>query len=730
VKTALSQHTRRSFLKASAGATGGLVVAFTVPLGGNRFAFAAESAADGAAAKALPKLPAPNVFLRVGTDDQITVLLSQTESGQGVWTTLPMLIAEELDADWTKIRVQHAPNDPAYNHLIWGYQVTGGSTSTWSEFDRYRQAGAVARTLLVEAAAKRGGLRADECRTENGMVIAGTKRWHYGELAAVAAKLAAPTTVTLKEPSEWKIIGQSPKRLDSPQKTNGQAVYGLDVHFDGLMTALLIRCPVPGATIESVNSAACRAVPGVRDVVQVPSGVAVIADHFWAAKRGRDALEVHWNLGAAGKQLDSEALVNLFRSELEKPGAIAASAGDINSGMAEATKTIDAEFKFPYLAHATMEPLNYAVRISADKCEMWTGTQGPGIDAFIASQITGLQPNQIVIHNQFLGGSFGHRTDFDSHTAAEAVQVAKAAGRPVKTVWTREDDTRGGYYRPAYLHRVHIGIDSKGRPVAWQHSIVGQSILSSSAILAKMFIKNGVDATSVEGTADSPYLKNIPHHRIELHSPQLPIKTNPWRSVGNSHNAFVMETLIDELAQIAGKDPVVYRRELLDGAPRHLAALNLAAEKAKWGSPLAPGRARGVAVHAAFGSFVAQVAEVSIENNTIRVHRVVCAIDCGLAVNPDGVKAQMESGIVFGLSAALYGSLTLKNGVVVQSNFHDYRLLRLNEMPRVEAYIVPSTERMGGVGEPGVPPIAPAVANAVAVLTGKRLRELPLKLSA
>jgi isoquinoline 1-oxidoreductase beta subunit len=405
----------------------------------------------------------------------------------------------------------------------------------------------------------------------------------------------------------------------------------------------------------------------------------------------------------------------------------AANAGDVASALGKAAKTIDAEYAVPYLAHAPMEPLNATVRIGRAKCEIWTGTQFQTLDQHLAAKITGLKPEQVEIHTTFLGGGFGRRATPTSDFVTEAVQVAKAAGVPVKTVWTREDDVRGGYYRPAYVHRAQIGLGSDGLPTAWHHAIVGQSITAGTPF-EPFTVKNGIDATSVEGVADSPYLKSIASHRVDLHSPKLAVPVLWWRSVGHSHNAFVMESLIDELAQAAGKDPVEYRRALLKGHSRHLGALNLAAEKAKWGTPAPQGRARGVAVHESFGSYVAQVAEVSVEKNVIRVHRVVCAIDCGVAVNPEGVRAQIESGVAFGLGAALHSALTFKDGRVQQSNFHDYRVLRLDEMPVVEVHIVPSTEKMGGVGEPGVPPIAPAVANAVAVLTGQRLRELPLRL--
>jgi len=410
-------------------------------------------------------------------------------------------------------------------------------------------------------------------------------------------------------------------------------------------------------------------------------------------------------------------------------GAIAAQAGNVTGGFAKAAKTIEADYAVPYLAHATMEPLNCTVRISGNKCEIWTGTQFQTMDQQVAARITGLKPEQVEIHTTFLGGGFGRRATPTSDFVSEAVHVARAAKAPVKTVWTREDDMHGGYYRPAYVHRARIGLGGDGMPMVWHHVMVGQSITTGTPF-EPFTVKNGVDTTSVEGVADSAYLKSVPNHRVDLHSPKLGIPVLWWRSVGHSHTGFVMESLIDELAQAAGKDPLEYRRALLKEHPRHLAALNLAAEKANWGTPVPKGRGRGIAVHESFGSYVAQVAEVSVEKNAIRVHRVVCAIDCGVAVNPEAVRAQMESGISFGLGAALYSELTFKDGRVQQSNFHDYRVLRLDEMPVVEVHIVPSTDKMGGVGEPGVPPIAPAVANAVAALTGQRLRELPLRLSA
>ena len=717
----LTRFSRRDFLKAGTLLGGGLVIGFVVP-GAKRFAQAAAPAA------AAGKLPQPNAFLRIAADDSVTVQIAHSEMGQGIWTTLPMLIAEELDADWSRMKVEHAPAAPAYAHTMFGMQMTGGSSSTWSEFERYRQAGAMARALLVQAAAQRFGVKPADCRTENGVVICGAQRARYGELAEAAAALPTPTTVVLKEAKDWKLIGKATKRLDSPEKITGRAAFGIDIQFPGLLTAVVARPPVFGASVKSFDASKARAVPGVRDVVQVPSGVAVVADHFWAAKLGRDALAIDWNPGP-NAALDTASLEQEFSRLADTRGMTAAKAGDAARAIKKAAKTLDADYRVPYLAHAPMEPLNCAVKIEADRCEIWTGTQFQTMDQMVAAQIVGLKPEQVQIHTTFLGGGFGRRATPTSDFVSEAVQVAKAAGKPVKTVWTREDDVRGGYYRPAYLHRIRVGVGKDGLPTAWRHSVVGQSIVAGTP-MEPMMVKDGIDATSVEGVSDSPYLKEIPAHRVELHSPRTGIPVLWWRSVGHSHTAFAMEGMIDELAVAAGEDPVAFRRRLLKRHPRHLGVLNLAAEKSGWGSPLPAGRARGIAVHESFGSFIAQVAEVSVTDGRIKVHRVVCAVDCGIAVNPAGIAAQMESGIAFGLGAALHSRLDLKQGRVQQSNFHDYQVLRLDEMPQVDVHIVPSTERPGGVGEPGSPPIAPAVANAIAALTGKRLRNLPLQLEA
>jgi isoquinoline 1-oxidoreductase subunit beta len=702
---------RRHFL----ATTGGLVLGFFIPLAKR------VSAADAPAGKP-GALPAPNAFLRIGVDGRVTVLLAHSEMGQGIWTTLPMLIAEELDADWSKVSAEHAPAAPAYAHTAFGMQMTGGSTSTHSEFDRYRQVGAMAKALLVQAAAAKFKVKPDDCHTENGHVIAGDKRASYGELAQDAARLPLPENVALKDPKDWKLIGKGTKRLDCPEKINGTAEFGIDVHFEGLLTAVIARPPGFGGSVKSFDATAAKKVPGVREVVQVPTGIAVVADHFWAAKLGRDALKVEWNPGPA---IDSAAILEEFRKLAATDGTVAAQAGDLPA--AKGTKTIEAEFYVPYLAHAPMEPLNATARITGDKVEVWAGTQFQTMDQQLAAKAAGVDPSQVEIHTTFLGGGFGRRANPTSDFVTDAVHVAKAVKQPVKVMWTREDDIRGGYYRPAFLHRASITLDESGMPVGWKHTLVGQSILAGTPFEAAM-VKNGIDATSVEGVSDSPYLKSVPNYRIDLHSPKHPITVLWWRSVGHTHTGFVMESIIDELAHAADKDPVEYRRALLKDHPRHLAALNLAAEKAGWGKPLPEGHFHGVAVHESFGSTVAEVAEVSVsKDGTPKVHKVTCAIDCGLAVNPDGVKAQMESGIIFGLGAVLHSEITFEKGTVKQRNYHDYQVARMHECPLIETHIVPSTEKMGGAGECGVPPLAAAVCNAIAAATGKRVRELPIR---
>ncbi len=705
---------RRQFLQTSAGLVVGLYIA--------------PRAARLMAAPAA-KLPSPNAFLRIGSDETVTVLLAHSEMGQGIWTTLPMLIAEELGCNWSKMRVEHAPAAPVYAHTAFGMQMTGGSSSSYTEFDRYRQIGAAARQMLIQAAAAEWKVDPATCRSENGFVISGAKKLSFGKLADAAQKLDTPAEVKLKDPKDWKILGKPTKRLDSPEKVAGRAQFGMDVRLPGMLTAVVARSPVFGGKVKGFSADKAKAVPGVKTVVQVPSGVAVVAEHFWAAKLGRDALEIDWDLGP-GAELDDDRLRSELRDLTGKPGAKAAVAGDVDAALRGAGKTVEADYEFPYLAHAPMEPLNCTVHIAGDGCDIWTGTQFQTMDQGVAGNILGLAPPKVKIHTMFLGGGFGRRATPSSDFVSEAVHVAKAAGVgvPVKVVWTREDDIRGGYYRSMWQHKVKVGLGTDGMPLAWRQTIAGQSIIEGTPFAA-MLIKDGVDGTSVEGAADSPYVQTTPAHLVDLHSPKKVIPVLWWRSVGNTHTAYVAETFVDELAHVAGQDPLEYRRRLLKNAPRHLGVLNLAAEKAGWRKPPAEGRFRGLAVHASFESFVAEVAEVSVTRGRLRVHKVTCAVDCGICMNPAGVRAQLESSIAFGLTAALYGQVTFRDGRVQQSNFHDYPLLRMNEMPDVDVHIVPSADKSGGIGEVGVPPIAPAVANALFAATGKRHRRLPFQLT-
>jgi isoquinoline 1-oxidoreductase subunit beta len=497
----------------------------------------------------------------------------------------------------------------------------------------------------------------------------------------------------------------------------------LDIQFPGMLTAVVAHAPVFGGTVKSYDATKAKAIPGVRDIIQIPTGIAVIADHFWAAKVGRDALKIEWDPGA-NSTIDSEAQLNEYRRLATTKGLTVQQKGDVVSALQNSEKAIDVEYSFPYLAHAPMEPLNCTVKISDNKCEIWTGTQSPLLHQVEVAAFLNIRPEQVEFHTPYIGGSFGRRGTFSGDWVIEAVNIAKLSGKFIKLVWSREDDIKGGYYRPVYLHRVHVALGTDGLPAAWQHRIVGQSLFTDTP-LASYIVQNGIDYSSV--TVGAPYSESIPHHSFELHTTTIGVPVSAWRSVGHTHTVFVMETLIDELAIFSAKDPVEYRRFLLKNHPRHLAVLNLAVEKAEWDKTLPKGQFRGVAVCEAMGSYVSQVVELSFQDQKIRVHRVVCAIDCGLAVNPDGVRAQMESGIVFALTAALYGEISLKNGQVQEANFNDYRMVRMNEMPLIEVHIVQSTDKMGGAGEPGVPPLAPALANALFAATGQRVRRLPVR---
>lgn len=706
---------RRGFLAGSAAGTAGLVISFYVPN------------VARAAPKAEQPLPSPNAFLRIGSDDSVTVLLAHSEMGQGIWTGLAMLIAEELDCDWSKVRCEHAPAAQAYGHPAMGIQMTGGSSSTNGEFDRYRNVGATAKVLLLRAAATRWKTTPAKLTATNGVITFGGKTLTYGEVAEAAMKLPPPETVKLKEPKEWKLIGTTVRRLDTPEKITGKAQFGIDVAFPGLRTAVVLRPPAFGAKLVKFDGADALKVPGVEKVVQTANGVAVIAEHFWAAKLGRDAVRAEWSTPEGGGA-STEKLLAEFRKLANDEGTTVVDTGKVKGMINLAASKLDASYEVPYLAHATMEPLNCTVKIDGDRCEIWTGTQFQTVDQGIAAHLLGTTPDKVTIHTTFLGGGFGRRANPASDFVSEAVIVAKAAGVPVKVVWTREDDMRGGYYRPAYVHRVHVGIDKAGMPEAWHHVVVGQSILVGTPF-EKFAIHNGVDATSVEGIADSAYLEDTKSKHVSLHSPKTPITVLWWRSVGHTHTAFAMESMIDELAHAAGKDPLAYRLALLKGKPRFARALETAATKAGWGTPAPAGRARGLAVHESFGSIIAEVAEVSVEGGRIKVHAVTAAVDCGTAVNPLGIEAQVQGSIAFGLTAALHGKLSIEGGKVVESNFHDYPVLRMPEMPKISVHLIPSDAKMGGIGEPATAPIAPAVANAVFALTKQRLRTLPLRLA-
>jgi isoquinoline 1-oxidoreductase subunit beta len=698
--------TRRSFVR---GATAGLVLSFYVP---RRLARAAAVA-----------LPPANAFLRIAPDDSVTIVLAHSEMGQGIWTSLAMLIAEELDCDFAKVGSEHAPAAAVYGIPGVGLQITGGSTTTRVEFERYRTVGATAKDMLLRAAASRWKVSPEKLVAEKGVIRFGTKRLRYGEVAIEAMKLAPPASVKLKEPKTWTLLGKPTKRLDSLEKITGKATFGIDVAFPDLRTALVLRPPAFGAKLVRFDDASARKIPGVEKVVRIENAVAVVAKHFWAAKLGRDALGVEWQQPEGGG-VNSDALLAGYRKKAQAPGTGVVATGDVESALSSAKTRLVAEYEVPYLAHAPMEPLNCAVKIDGDRCEIWTGTQFQSGDQSAAAKILGTTIDKVQIHTMFLGGGFGRRGMPHSDFVAEAVTVAKAAGVPVKVVWTREDDIRGGWYRPAYVHRIQAAIDENGKPSAWDQVIVGQSILDGTGFEDK----SGVDRTSVEGT-ESPYVDGVPNKRITLHTTRTPVPVLWWRSVGNTHTAFAIESMIDELAHAAKRDPLEYRLALVESKPRFGSALKLAAEKAGWGTPPPSGRARGLAVHESFGTIVAHVAEVSVEGGRINVHRVTCAVDCGSALNPLGIEAQMQSAIAFGLSAALHLELTIKDGRVEESNFHDYPPLRMFEMPKVSVHIIQSGAPLGGIGEPAVAPIAPAVANAVFALTGKRLRSLPLRLA-
>jgi isoquinoline 1-oxidoreductase beta subunit len=723
---------RRSFLKL-ASASGFSLGIF--PL----LAQAQSATAPAAAVSSLKPTQQPSAFVSIARDGAVMVTINRLDFGQGVQTGLPMILAEELDADWSKVQSQHGSADPAYVDPSMGIHLTGGSGSIKNSYTQYRELGARTRAMLVSAAAAQWGLPASDLRTQQGVVIGpGGKRLSYGELAQAAMALPVPEKVTLKDPSQFRIIGQPTGRLDARAKSTGTQDYGIDMSLPGMLTAVIARPPVFGGKVASVDDAAARAIAGVKAVLRVPldrggEGVAVVAEGYWAAKQGRDALKVTWNTDKVGK-VDSVKQLASYRALAKKTGAIHFDA-DV-SPLATAPKKISAEFVFPYLAHAPMEPLNCTVQVSGQganaKAELWVGTQMPGFDALAAAKVLGLPAENVTMHVQMAGGGFGRRAIPSSEYVFEACGIAKAAYAAglkvaVRTLWSREDDIKGGYYRPMHVHHAELGFDAQGKILAWDHVIVGQSIAAGTPFEGFM-IKNGVDNTMVEGMK-GPY--DVPM-RLSAHHPADNVPVLWWRSVGSTHTAYVMETLIDEVARNTGQDPVAYRMQQFGTKhPRHAAALQLAVSKSGYGKrKLTEGRAWGVAVHESFDTVVAYVVEASVKDNTPVLHSVTAGVHCNLAINPTSIEAQVQGAALMGLGMCLPGAaITFKDGVVEQSNFGDYLVPRITDMPLMAVFIVPSADAPTGLGEPGLPPLAPAFANAIAMLTGKTQRELPFKLT-
>ncbi len=703
-KSVAMQISRRQFVKTGVVAGAGLVIGFHLPEAGES---AAQLAADSFA---------PNAWLSIAPGGQVTIWVARSEMGQGVRTSLPMLVAEELEVRWQDVRFEQAIPAPIYGNMS-----TGGSRSIRTSFGPLRKAGAQAREMLIAAAAASWGVEPASCLAASGAVLhpASGRRLAYGELAEKAQGLPLPEDPPIKDPKDWKLLGTSVERLDAQSKVDGSAVFGLDVRVPGMLIASVTHSPVFGGRVVSFDSAAARKIPGVRRVESISGGVGVVADSAWAAWRGREALGIEWDEGPVAV-IDTGSIRGKMAQIGLQSGVVGEKRGEGALGLSKAASTMIAYYEVPFLAHATMEPMNATAHVTADRCELWVPTQNATAAQATAAEILGLDPSAVVVHTTYLGGGFGRRAEMD--VVIEAVELSKAVGAPVQVAWSREDDMRHDYYRPATYNVMRAGIDLTGSLVAWSHHAIGPSILGRVAPDA---VKDGIDATSLEGAWHLPYA--IPHVdvRYTRYDPGIPVGW--WRSVGSSQNAFVTECFLDEVAAAAKRDPIDFRRGLLGDAPRHRALLDLVAEKSGWDSPLPPGRGRGVAIHECFGSIVAMVAEVVVREGQVRVERMVCAVDCGRVIHPDTIVAQMESGVVFGLSAALKGEITIEKGRVVEQNFDDYAILTLDETPRIEVHLAPSGGELGGIGEPGVPPVAPAVANAVFAATRKRLRRLPIR---
>jgi isoquinoline 1-oxidoreductase beta subunit len=714
--TSTSGLSRRGFLQAGAAAGGGLMLSLNLPL--------AQREARAAQANGF----APNAFIRIERDGQIVLTMPYVEMGQGTYTSVPMLIAEELEVDLKQVRLEHAPpNEKLYgNPFLGGVQGTGGSTTIRAVWTPMRQAGATARTMLVSAAAKRWNVDPASCRAQAGEVLHAPtgRRFKYGELAADAARMPVPESVVLKQPKDFKLIGTSPKRLDTAAKVNGTAVYGIDARPPGVKIATLAQSPVFGGRVKRVDDKAAKAVKGVRQVVTLDDAVAVVADHMGAARKGLAALVIEWDDGPNAK-LNTADVASQLEQATRNSGPVAQNIGNADQAMASAATRIEAIYQVPFLAHAAMEPMNCTAHVRKDGCEIWVGNQVVARAQAAAAKTAGLPLDKVVVHNHLIGGGFGRRLEIDG--VIRTVEIAKQVEGPVKVVWTREEDIQHDMYRPYFFDRISAGLDGKGMPVAWNHRLAGSSILARWLPPA---FANGLDGDTTQGAINLTYaLPNMHVEYVHVEPPGIP--TAFWRSVGPSHNVFVVESFMDELAASAKQDAVAYRLALLDKAPRAKAVLELAAQKAGWGRPLPKRAGRGVSLQFVFGTYMAQIAEVAVASDgAVRVRRVVCAVDCGTVVNPDTVQAQIQGAIMFGITAALYGNITLKNGRVEQTNFDRYKILRIDEAPAIEVYIVPSAASPGGMGEPGTSAIMPAVTNAIFAATGKRLRKLPIDTAA
>ncbi len=712
---------RRNFLKlaatVSATAGGGMLLGISLPAASD----GKPSQAYGDAAKSAKF--APNAFIEINASGLVTMIMPKVEMGQGVYTSVPMLLAEELEVDLSQVKLEHAPpNDKLYADAMLGAQVTGGSTSIRTLWQPMRQAGATCRTMLIAAAAQGWKVDPASCRAESGQVIhtASGRKAGYGELVKVAATLPVPKTVTLKDAKDFKLIGTPAKRLDTPDKANGLAKFGIDAQIPGMKFAVIATSPVFGGKLLSVDDSRALQMPGVLQVIKVDNAVAVVGIHTWAAKRGLGALTIRWDEGKSSN-VHSADLVNDLKQAAQKTGAVARRDGNAAKAYKNASKTLSVVYEQPFLAHATMEPMNCTVQVGPDGCDLWVGTQIPTFAQGMAAKTAGIPVDKVRLHNFLIGGGFGRRLEFDG--VVQAVKVGMQVQGPVKVMWTREEDIQHDMFRPYYYDRISAGLDADGKPIAWTHRIVGSSIMSRFAPPA---VKNGVDPDAVEVSADPPYaLPNLYVDYVRMEPRDVP--TAFWRGVGPTRGTFVVESFIDELAHLANIDPVKYRLSLLDKQPRLKHALQLAVDKSDWGKPLGKGQGRGVSAMFAFGSYLGMVVDISVNpQGEIKVNRVVCAVDCGMVVNPDTVVAQIEGGAIFGLSAVLYNEITIKHGRVEQSNFSDYRMLRINEAPAIDVHLIASAEAPGGIGEPGTAAIGAALANAVFAATGKRIRKLPI----